>query len=55
MVFGYLIAVTGCYCGMNADVGAEGIGKAATQSVVGSILLVLLANVILVKLIQIVW
>jgi phospholipid/cholesterol/gamma-HCH transport system permease protein len=55
VVFGYLIAVTGCYTGMNADGGAEGIGKAATQSVVGSILLVLLANVLLARMIQIIW
>ena len=55
MAFGFLIAVTGCYCGMNAAGGAEGIGKAATQGVVSSILLVLLANVLLVKAIQICW
>ena len=53
VVFGWLIAVTGCYCGINAGGGAESIGRAATRSVVGSILLVLLANVILVKALQI--
>ena len=51
-VFGYLIAVTGCYYGMNATGGTEGVGQAATRGVVGSTLLVLVSNVALVKLIQ---
>jgi phospholipid/cholesterol/gamma-HCH transport system permease protein len=53
MVFGFLIAVTGCYFGMQASGGTEGVGRAATRSVVASIFLVLVANVLLVRLIQI--
>jgi phospholipid/cholesterol/gamma-HCH transport system permease protein len=52
-VFGYLIAVTGCYFGMNATGGTEGVGVAATRGVVVSTLLVLISNVVLVKLIQV--
>jgi phospholipid/cholesterol/gamma-HCH transport system permease protein len=52
IVFGYLIGVTGCYCGLNAQGGTEGVGRAATRSVVLSIFLVLTADVILVRLIQ---
>jgi phospholipid/cholesterol/gamma-HCH transport system permease protein len=52
VVFGYLIGVTGCYNGMNASGGTEGVGRAATRSVVLSILLVLLSDVFLVKVIQ---
>ena len=52
IVFGYLVAVTGCYFGMNATGGTEGVGHAATRGVVGSIFLVLIANVFLVKLIE---
>src|SRR5471032_1549566 len=48
IVFGYLVAVTGCYVGMNASGGTEGVGKAATRGVVASIFLVLIANVFLV-------
>lgn len=51
-VFGFLIAVTGCYCGMNATGGTEGVGHAATRGVVLSTLLVLVSNVVLVKLTQ---
>ena len=54
IVFGYLIAVTGCYFDMSASGGTEGVGRAATRGVVVSIFLVLIANVFLVKLIEMV-
>jgi phospholipid/cholesterol/gamma-HCH transport system permease protein len=53
MVFGYLIGVTGCYFGIRAHGGTEGVGYAATRGVVVSIMLVLVANVFLVRVIQI--
>ena len=45
IVFGFLIAVAGCWHGLNAPAGAEGVGIAATRGVVGATLLVLLSNV----------
>jgi phospholipid/cholesterol/gamma-HCH transport system permease protein len=54
MVFGFLIGTTSCYFGINATGGTEGVGRAATRSVVASIFLVLTSNVFLVRLIQIV-
>lgn len=51
-VFGFLIGLTGCWCGMTAEGGTEGVGRAATRSVVLSILLVLASNVLLVRVIQ---
>jgi phospholipid/cholesterol/gamma-HCH transport system permease protein len=53
LVFGYLIGVTGCYCGLAAEGGTEGVGRAATRGVVFSILLVLASNVFLVGLIRV--
>src|SRR5262245_11535086 len=53
VVFGYLVGVTGCYYGMTATGGTEGVGRAATRGVVTSTFLVLTANVLLVKLIQV--
>ncbi|HMC63409.1 MAG TPA: ABC transporter permease [Gemmataceae bacterium] len=53
-VFGFLIGVTGCYCGMSAEGGTEGVGRAAKRAVVISIFLVLVSDVLLVRLIQIV-
>jgi phospholipid/cholesterol/gamma-HCH transport system permease protein len=52
IVFGYLIGVTGCYCGMTAEGGTEGVGRAATRGVVYSTFLVLISDVVLVRLIQ---
>jgi phospholipid/cholesterol/gamma-HCH transport system permease protein len=52
VVFGYLIGVTGCYFGLEAHGGTEGVGRAATRGVVISTLFVLASNVLLVRLIQ---
>lgn len=52
VVFGYLIGVTSCSFGIRAYGGTEGVGRAATRGVVASTLLVLAANVLLVRLSQ---
>jgi phospholipid/cholesterol/gamma-HCH transport system permease protein len=52
MVFGLLIGVTGCWFGLNARGGTEGVGQAATRGVVVSTFLVLVSDVVLVKIIQ---
>lgn len=49
LVFGFIIGTISCYVGYTAKQGAAGVGKASTRSVVFSSLLVLLADVILVK------
>jgi phospholipid/cholesterol/gamma-HCH transport system permease protein len=53
VVFGYLVGVTGCFEGMTAEGGTEGVGRAATRGVVLSIFVVMAANVVLVELIQV--
>ena len=50
-VFGFIIGTTSSFLGYNATGGAEGAGRAATQSVVLSSAFLILANVILVKFI----
>lgn len=52
VVFGYLIGVAGCFYGMTARGGTEGVGRAATSGVVVSIFLVLVADVVLVRAIK---
>ncbi len=52
-VFGALIGCTGCFVGMSAGLGSEGVGQAATDSVVACTLLVLGADVLLVGAIQV--
>ena len=43
-VFGFLIALMGCYHGYNSGRGAEGVGKATTNAVVSSSILILISN-----------
>ena len=50
-VFGLIIGLTACFQGMRTKGGAEGVGRAATSSVVLSSLFVILADVVLVKVI----
>ena len=52
-VFGLIIGLVGCFQGMRTQGGTEGVGRSATSSVVLSSLLVILADVILVKFILI--
>ncbi len=52
-VFGFLIAVTGCYVGMTAEGGTEGVGRSATRGVVWSTFLVVISDVLLVRVIQV--
>jgi phospholipid/cholesterol/gamma-HCH transport system permease protein len=49
-VFGFIIALMGCYHGFNSKGGAEGVGKATTQAVVSSSILILIANYFLTSL-----
>lgn len=50
-VFGLIIGLIACFQGMRTRGGAEGVGRAATSSVVVSSLFVILADVVLVKFI----
>lgn len=48
-VFGFIIGTVSSYYGYTTDEGSLGVGKAATNSVVISSLLIILADVILIK------
>ena len=54
IVFGFLIGAAGCFHGLRAAGGTEGVGRAATSAVVMACLLVLAADVFLVGLIRLV-
>ncbi len=51
MVFGFIIATVSSYLGFTTSSGTEGVGRASTHSVVLSSILIIVANVILVRLI----
>jgi phospholipid/cholesterol/gamma-HCH transport system permease protein len=55
LVFGLIIGTVSCFQGMRTTGGTEGVGRSATSSVVLSSLFVILADVVLVKLIQAIW
>jgi phospholipid/cholesterol/gamma-HCH transport system permease protein len=48
-VFGFIIGSVSSYFGYTTDKGAQGVGEAATNSVVVSSLLIILADVLLIK------
>jgi phospholipid/cholesterol/gamma-HCH transport system permease protein len=50
--FGWAIGLAGCYYGLDAQGGTEGVGRAATSGVVVSVFLVLILDVILVRVSQ---
>jgi phospholipid/cholesterol/gamma-HCH transport system permease protein len=54
-VFGLIIGLIACFQGMRTRGGAEGVGRAATNSVVIASLFVILADVVLVKFILVVF
>jgi phospholipid/cholesterol/gamma-HCH transport system permease protein len=54
-VFGLIVGLVACNQGMRARGGTEGVERAATSSVVLSSLFIILADVVLVRLIQVLW
>jgi phospholipid/cholesterol/gamma-HCH transport system permease protein len=49
-VFGFIIALMGCYHGFNSKGGAQGVGRATTNAVVSASILILAANYVLTSL-----
>jgi len=50
VVFGLIIATIGCYYGMSARGGTQGVGRATTQAVVAASVLILVMDFFLTKL-----
>ena len=50
-VFGFIIGAVSSYLGVNTTRGTEGVGQASTKSVVTSSILLIAANVLLVRII----
>jgi phospholipid/cholesterol/gamma-HCH transport system permease protein len=49
-VFGFLIAMIGCYMGLNTRGGTQGVGRSTTQSVVACSVCVLASDFLLTKI-----
>lgn len=50
IVYGFTIGIVGCYKGFNATNGTEGVGKAANASVVLSMFLIFIEEILIVQL-----
>jgi len=48
--FGFIMGIVGCYEGYTSEGGTEGVGRSATDAVVVSSLLIIIADVLAVKL-----
>jgi phospholipid/cholesterol/gamma-HCH transport system permease protein len=55
LVFGFIIGIVACFQGMRTTGGTEGVGRSTTSSVVLASLFVILADVIIVRLILVLW
>jgi phospholipid/cholesterol/gamma-HCH transport system permease protein len=51
-LFGSIVAITGCWCGMAAERHAAGVGRAATSAVVLSIVLVIAADALITVMVS---
>ena len=49
-VFGFIIAIMGCYNGYHSKGGAQGVGRATTNAVVSASILILAANYLMTAL-----
>jgi phospholipid/cholesterol/gamma-HCH transport system permease protein len=50
LVFAFILATVGCYQGMNVRGGTQGVGRATTQAVVVSSVMIIIADTFLTKL-----
>ncbi len=53
VVFGLILSLVGCHCGLQTQGGTQGVGRATTQAVVAASVLILLFDFLLTKVILI--
>jgi phospholipid/cholesterol/gamma-HCH transport system permease protein len=49
MVYGFILATVGCYKGLTVRGGTQGVGRATTQAVVVSSVMIIVADLFLTK------
>jgi len=52
VMFGFIIATIGCFYGLNARGGTQGVGRATTQAVVASSVLILAVDLVVTRLLM---
>jgi phospholipid/cholesterol/gamma-HCH transport system permease protein len=55
LIFGFILSTIGCYYGMTARGGTQGVGRATTQAVVASSVLILMVDAVYTRLLLLVF
>ena len=53
VVFGFIIATIGCYYGLTTKGGTQGVGRATTEAVVASMILIIVVDVFVTRLLMV--
>jgi len=53
LVFGFIISTIGCYYGLTTKGGTQGVGRATTEAVVASMILIIAVDVFITRLLMI--
>jgi phospholipid/cholesterol/gamma-HCH transport system permease protein len=51
LIFGFLVAIVGCHCGLRTYGGTQGVGRSTTQAVVAASILILIFDLFLTRII----
>jgi phospholipid/cholesterol/gamma-HCH transport system permease protein len=54
LVFGFIIATVGCYYGLSAKGGTQGVGRATTEAVVAAMILIIAVDVFVTRFLMVV-
>jgi phospholipid/cholesterol/gamma-HCH transport system permease protein len=54
VVFGFIIATVGCYYGLSAKGGTQGVGRATTEAVVAAMILIIAVDVFVTRFLMVV-
>lgn len=52
LVFGFIVATVGCYFGLSAKGGTQGVGRATTEAVVAAMILIIVVDVFVTRLLM---
>jgi phospholipid/cholesterol/gamma-HCH transport system permease protein len=55
LIFGFILSTTGCYYGMTAHGGTQGVGRATTQAVVASSVVILMVDAVYTRLLLLIF
>jgi phospholipid/cholesterol/gamma-HCH transport system permease protein len=54
VVFGFIIATVGCYYGLSTKGGTQGVGRATTEAVVASMILIIVVDVFVTRFLMVI-